>query len=163
LGKIRASSFGAEAPLQCVGVGELAVIDWTIPFPPPALLGRLQQLCREVAPFLASYKLAHGKPSILRREPPVPFAVLPQMRMEVRVEECRRRAAECAEKALCQADPEVRRLFAELAEQWRALAEQAEFLQQYHWHAFHSQGLQELTPGILMKNINLAITSIARI
>ena len=57
---------------------------------------------------------------------------LPQMRMDVRVEECRRRAAECAEKALCQSDPEVRRIFAELAEQWRALAEQAEFLQQYY-------------------------------
>jgi hypothetical protein len=54
------------------------------------------------------------------------------MRVEVRVEECRQGATECAEKALCQADPEVRRIFAELAEQWRALAEQAEFLQQYH-------------------------------
>jgi hypothetical protein len=66
------------------------------------------------------------------REPPLSLAVLPQMRMEVRAEECRRRAAECAEKALCQADPEVRRIFVELAEQWRALAEQAEFLRQYH-------------------------------
>jgi hypothetical protein len=55
-----------------------------------------------------------------------------QMRMNVRVEECRRRAAECAEKALCQPDPEIRQIFAELAEQWRALAEQTEFLEQFH-------------------------------
>ena len=55
-----------------------------------------------------------------------------QMRMNVRVEECRRRAAECAEKALCQPDPEIRQIFAELAEQWRALAEQTEFLERFH-------------------------------
>jgi hypothetical protein len=59
-----------------------------------------------------------------------PFST--QMRMEVRTEECRRRAAECAQKALCQSDPAIRQMFADLAEQWRALAEQAEFLQQYH-------------------------------
>jgi hypothetical protein len=55
-----------------------------------------------------------------------------QMRMNVRVEECRRRAAECAEKALCQPDPEIRQIFAELAEQWPALAEQTEFLERFH-------------------------------
>jgi hypothetical protein len=65
-------------------------------------------------------------------EPPLSLAVLPQMRIEIRAEECRRLSAECAQKALCQANPEVRRIFAKLAEQWRALAEQAEFLQQYH-------------------------------
>ena len=54
-----------------------------------------------------------------------------QMRMNVRAEECRRRAAECAEKALCQSDPDIRQIYAELAEHWRALAEQTEFLQQY--------------------------------
>jgi hypothetical protein len=48
------------------------------------------------------------------------------------VQECRRRAAECAEKALCASDEEVRRTFAELAEHWQACAEQTEFLQRYH-------------------------------
>jgi hypothetical protein len=36
--------------------------------------------------------------------------------MNVRADECRRRAAECAEKALCQSDPDIRQLYAELAE-----------------------------------------------
>lgn len=54
-----------------------------------------------------------------------------QMRMNVRAEECRRRAAECAEKALCQSDPDIRQIYTELAEHWRALAEQTEFMQQY--------------------------------
>jgi hypothetical protein len=54
------------------------------------------------------------------------------MRMTLRTEECRRRAALCAEKALCTLEEEVRRTFAELAEQWRALAEQAAYLEQYH-------------------------------
>jgi hypothetical protein len=34
-------------------------------------------------------------------------------------------------KALCQSDPDIRQIYAELAEHWRALAEQIEFLQQY--------------------------------
>ena len=55
-----------------------------------------------------------------------------KMRMTLRTEECRRRAALCAEKALCTQEEEPRRTFAELAEQWRALAEQAEYLEQYH-------------------------------
>ena len=54
------------------------------------------------------------------------------MRMTLRTEECRRRAAICAEKALCTLEEEVRRTFAELAEQWRALAEQTEYLERYH-------------------------------
>jgi len=54
------------------------------------------------------------------------------MRMTLRTEECRRRAALCAEKALCTQEEEPRRTFAELAEQWQALAEQAEYLEQYH-------------------------------
>jgi hypothetical protein len=54
------------------------------------------------------------------------------MRMTLRTEECRRRAAACAEKAHCALEEEPRRTFAELAEQWRALAVQAEYLEQYH-------------------------------
>ena len=54
------------------------------------------------------------------------------MRMSLRIQECRRRAAVCAEEALCALDQEVRRTFAELAEQWRMLAEQAEYLERYH-------------------------------
>jgi hypothetical protein len=54
------------------------------------------------------------------------------MRMTLRTEECRRRAALCAVKALCTREEEPRRTFAELAEQWRALAEQAEYLEQYY-------------------------------
>ena len=54
------------------------------------------------------------------------------MRMNLRTEECRRRAAVCAEKALRTFEEEPRRTFAELAEQWRALAVQAEYLEQYH-------------------------------
>ena len=54
------------------------------------------------------------------------------MRMNLRTEECRRRAAVCAEKALCTFEEEPRRTFAELAEQWRALAVHAEYLEQYH-------------------------------
>ncbi len=54
------------------------------------------------------------------------------MRMNLRTEECRRRAAECARKALCAPDEEVRRTFAELAEQWRMLAEHAEYLGRYN-------------------------------
>ena len=56
----------------------------------------------------------------------------PQMRMRLRTNECRRRAAVCAEKALSTLEEEARRTFAELAEQWRALAEQAEYLEGYH-------------------------------
>ena len=55
-----------------------------------------------------------------------------EMRMNLRTEECRKRAAECAEKALCAADQEVQRTFAELAEQWRTLAEHTEYLGRYH-------------------------------
>jgi hypothetical protein len=55
-----------------------------------------------------------------------------RMRMNLRTEECRKRAAECAEKALCAPDQEVRRTFAELAEQWRTLAEHTEYLGRYH-------------------------------
>jgi hypothetical protein len=55
-----------------------------------------------------------------------------QMRMNVRNEECRRRAAECAEKALSAIDQEVRRTYTDLAEHWRVLAEQTEFLERYH-------------------------------
>jgi len=56
------------------------------------------------------------------------------MRMSLRTEECRRRAAVCAEKALCTLEEEPRRTFSELAdselaEQWRALAEQTEYLE----------------------------------
>jgi hypothetical protein len=54
------------------------------------------------------------------------------MRMVMRTEECRRRAAECAERALCTIDQEARRAFAELAEQWRALALHSEYLERYH-------------------------------
>ena len=54
------------------------------------------------------------------------------MRINLRTEECRRRAAECARKALCAPDEEVRRTFAELAEQWRMLAEHAEYLGRYN-------------------------------
>ena len=46
------------------------------------------------------------------------------MRMTLQTEECRRRAAVCAEKALCMLEDEPRRTFAELAEQWRALPDQ---------------------------------------
>jgi len=53
------------------------------------------------------------------------------MRMNVLAEGCRRRAAECAQKALCQSDPDIQQIYAELAEHWRALAEHTEFLQQY--------------------------------
>ena len=53
------------------------------------------------------------------------------MRMSLRTEECRRRAAVCAEKALCTLEEEPRRTFSELAEQWRALAEQTEYLERY--------------------------------
>jgi hypothetical protein len=55
-----------------------------------------------------------------------------EMRMNLRTEECRKRAAECAEKALCAPDQEVQRTFAELAEQWRTLAEHTEYLGRYH-------------------------------
>jgi hypothetical protein len=55
-----------------------------------------------------------------------------KMRMSLRNEECRTRAAVCAEKALGARDQEVRRTFAELAEQWRMLAEQAEYMERYH-------------------------------
>jgi hypothetical protein len=54
------------------------------------------------------------------------------MRMIVRTEECRRRAAQCAEKALCTVDQEARQTFAELAEQWRTLALHSEYLEGYH-------------------------------
>jgi hypothetical protein len=54
------------------------------------------------------------------------------MRMSLRTEECRKRAAECTEKALCAPDRGVRQTFAELAEQWRVLAEHTEYLGQYH-------------------------------
>jgi hypothetical protein len=54
------------------------------------------------------------------------------MRMSLRIQECRRRAAVGAEEALGALDQEVRRTFAELAEQWRMLAEQAEYLERYH-------------------------------
>lgn len=54
------------------------------------------------------------------------------MRMTLRTEECRRRGALCAEKALCTQEEEPRRTFAELAEQWLVLAEQAQYLEQYH-------------------------------
>jgi hypothetical protein len=57
---------------------------------------------------------------------------LAKMRMSLRTNECRRRAAVCAEKALSTLEQEARRTFAELAEQWRALAEQAEYLEGYH-------------------------------
>ena len=55
-----------------------------------------------------------------------------KMRMNLRTEECRRRAAVCAKKALRTFEEEPRRTFAELAEQWRALAVHAEYLEQYH-------------------------------
>ena len=55
-----------------------------------------------------------------------------EMRMNLRTEECRKRAAECAEKALCTPDQEVQRTFAELAEQWRTLSEHTEYLGRYH-------------------------------
>ena len=51
-----------------------------------------------------------------------------EMRMNLRSEESRKRAAECAAKALCALDQEARRTFAELAEQWRTLAEHTEYL-----------------------------------
>ena len=54
------------------------------------------------------------------------------MRIIQRTEECRRRAALCAEKALCTADQEARRTFAELAEQWRMLADHTEYLESYN-------------------------------
>jgi hypothetical protein len=54
------------------------------------------------------------------------------MRMSLRTEECRRRAAVCAEKALCTLEKEARLAFAELAEQWRMLAEQTEYMERYH-------------------------------
>jgi hypothetical protein len=54
------------------------------------------------------------------------------MLMNLRTEECRRRAAECARKALSAHDDEVRRIFSELAEQWRMLAEHAEYLARYN-------------------------------
>jgi hypothetical protein len=54
------------------------------------------------------------------------------MRMVMRTEECRRRAAECAERALRTVDQEARRTFAELAEQWRALALHSEYMEEYH-------------------------------
>ena len=54
------------------------------------------------------------------------------MRINLRTEECRRHAAECAQKALCASDQDARRTFAELAEQWRMLAEHIEYLGQYH-------------------------------
>jgi hypothetical protein len=54
------------------------------------------------------------------------------MRMVVRTEECRRRAAECAERALSTVDREARQVFAELAEQWRTLALHSEYLEGYH-------------------------------
>ena len=54
------------------------------------------------------------------------------MRMAIRTEECRKLAAACAEKALCAPDQDVRRTFAELAEQWRMLAEHTEYLGRYH-------------------------------
>ena len=54
------------------------------------------------------------------------------MRMILRTEECLRRAAECTEKELCAADLEVRRTFAELAEQWRMLAEHTGYLGGYN-------------------------------
>ena len=54
------------------------------------------------------------------------------MRMAIRTEECRKFAAACAEKALCAPDQEVRRTFADLAEQWRMLAEHTEYLGRYH-------------------------------
>jgi hypothetical protein len=53
------------------------------------------------------------------------------MRMTVRTEECRRRAAQCALKALSESDREIQQIYTDLAEQWRALAEQLEFLGQY--------------------------------
>jgi hypothetical protein len=55
-----------------------------------------------------------------------------EMRMNLRSEESRKRAAECAAKALCALDQEVRQTFAELAEQWRTLADHTEYLGQYH-------------------------------
>jgi hypothetical protein len=55
-----------------------------------------------------------------------------EMRMNLRTEECRKRAAECAKKALCVPDQEARQAFAELAEQWRTLAEHTEYLGRYH-------------------------------
>ena len=54
------------------------------------------------------------------------------MRMTLQTEECRRRAAVCAEKALRTLEEEPRRTFAELSEQWRALAAQTKYLEQYH-------------------------------
>ena len=54
------------------------------------------------------------------------------MRMNLRTEECRKRAAECAEKALCAFDQEARRTFAELAKLWRVPAEHTEYSERYH-------------------------------
>jgi hypothetical protein len=55
-----------------------------------------------------------------------------KMRMNLRTEECRRHAAECAQRALCASDQDARRTFAELAEQWRMLAEHTEYLGRYN-------------------------------
>jgi hypothetical protein len=54
------------------------------------------------------------------------------MRMILRTEEWLRRAAECTEKELCAADREIGMRFAELAEQWRMLAEHTGYLGQYN-------------------------------
>ena len=54
------------------------------------------------------------------------------MRMNLRSYECRKRAAECAEKALCAQDQEVRRTFAELLSNGGTLAEHTEYLGRYH-------------------------------
>jgi hypothetical protein len=55
-----------------------------------------------------------------------------KMRMSLRTEEYRRRAAVCAKKALCTFEEEPCRTFAELAEHWRALAERVEHLERHH-------------------------------
>jgi len=53
------------------------------------------------------------------------------MRMDLRTDECRRRAAECAQKAFCSVDREIQQTFAELAAHWRLLAEHSEYLGGY--------------------------------
>jgi hypothetical protein len=46
--------------------------------------------------------------------------------MQTGSKECRRKAAECARKALASREPTIRRGFAEAARRWRHLAEKKE-------------------------------------
>ena len=48
--------------------------------------------------------------------------------MSERAEACRKKVTECQRLAMAASDPAIRQMYLDIAQQWRELAEQAEYL-----------------------------------